>query len=355
MDVQMIKNIWFLLGILLLTGCLSACSMYPVSDYRYGTRNNPGIPSPYFQTHAKISRDENQQFQLTNFCTSRNNHVSVIYTGHSKRTLAKYRSEYLNLIAEVEAAHKNVACEEVQRSQGSPWDSLYVNFRGTEIFMGSPTDLGASHELGARYISVPEKCYASPNECLRKNEFLEFNDELGHEGFFINYKKALGALDEAFNNVPIEEYRVKATEVFRLDEEYVEVANAAVERLSEIDRISNAYHAKEEEKKKKKRQALELRETKENERKRKQAQKSLFKTLSKNKKELGDQVCTPQNDFGYVERLSGVKIQIRVKGSALDQKDYLFFTPESISYSYVNKDNIIWDQGSSWAACSFTR
>ena len=345
----MIKNIWLLLGILLFTCCLSACSVHPVSDYQHGVRNNPGIPSPYFQMHAKITRDENEQYQLTDFCTTRSNHIPVIYAQHSERVLAKYRSEYLNIMAEVEATHKNMACGEVPNQQGSPWDSLYVNFRGPEIFMGSPARVSAS--LDTNYILVPEECYATPNQCLKKNEFLEFNDVSEHEGFFINYKKALSALNEAFKNVPVEEYIIQAKEVFRLDEEFIRVSNAATKRLSEINRISDNYHAKEERKKR----SIELSRAKENERKRKQAQESLFKTLSKNKKELGDQVCTPENDFGYVEHVSGAKIQIRVKGSALDQEDYLFFTPESINYSYVNKDDIIWDQSSLWAACTFIR
>lgn len=75
---------------------------------------------------------------------------------------------------------------------------------------------------------------------------------------------------------------------------------------------------------------------------------SAFNEGVKNKV-VGDEICTKRNRFGYLERVEGGKVQIRLKGIVSSTKEYMLFTKSQ--FDYHPKNEIIWDNSYSWAKC----
>ncbi len=73
-------------------------------------------------------------------------------------------------------------------------------------------------------------------------------------------------------------------------------------------------------------------------------------------KNVGDRVCSADNKFGYVDEVNAEKIKVLLKGRASRQKPYYFFDVFKIgSRFYIETmETTIWDDFSSWAACSFS-
>lgn len=81
------------------------------------------------------------------------------------------------------------------------------------------------------------------------------------------------------------------------------------------------------------------------------AQKS-FNELSLSRKDIGDKVCRGDNLYGFVEGVSGDKVQVRLVGKALDVDEYFFFGKGGSFYSRDIKE-IGWFESKDFAECSF--
>lgn len=81
--------------------------------------------------------------------------------------------------------------------------------------------------------------------------------------------------------------------------------------------------------------------------------KRLFASSASRSKAVGDAICSADNRYGYVERISGEKIQIRVEAKARSA-DYYFFDPLRSNRIRSTQDGrIIWDNSSNWGICSW--
>lgn len=81
-----------------------------------------------------------------------------------------------------------------------------------------------------------------------------------------------------------------------------------------------------------------------------------FAVAARAPKRVGDKVCSQHSVFGYIERISENKLQIRQVGKLPNEKSYYFFRPDyrADKFHYSRTDHaIIWASASEWAVCSF--
>jgi hypothetical protein len=81
-----------------------------------------------------------------------------------------------------------------------------------------------------------------------------------------------------------------------------------------------------------------------------------YKRLVLLPKSVGEQVCTIDNLFGYVEATSDDKIKVNVIGKPKHEHTYYFFESNNVHnlYSYdAAQVPLIWSQKNEWASCSF--
>lgn len=80
--------------------------------------------------------------------------------------------------------------------------------------------------------------------------------------------------------------------------------------------------------------------------------KRLFNKATLQAKNIGEVICTANNKFGYVEKISGKRIQIRLKG-AVNKESYYFFANNSDDrFNYKKLNEIVWDESTNWGQCT---
>lgn len=72
-------------------------------------------------------------------------------------------------------------------------------------------------------------------------------------------------------------------------------------------------------------------------------------------KTVGQEVCSADNRIGWVERVEGDKLQIRVDRVASDLHDYAMFDDRFFTFSYHSIGRLIWDNSKNWAECYLSR
>tara|TARA_R110001583_G_scaffold155072_1_gene306766 strand:+ start:438 stop:1373 length:936 start_codon:yes stop_codon:yes gene_type:complete len=85
------------------------------------------------------------------------------------------------------------------------------------------------------------------------------------------------------------------------------------------------------------------------------------KAMFAKKKDIGDAICTSDNQMGFVEDINKDRIKVRIVGEGIspagfsifsDPKD-IFFNPKVPPSKYVPKDKVIWDHNLGWGLCDF--
>ena len=82
----------------------------------------------------------------------------------------------------------------------------------------------------------------------------------------------------------------------------------------------------------------------------------LFDRLKNLSKDVGEKVCNRANIFGYIDRISGSRIQVRQIGKVHFNKTLYFFNNETKGGSFkYSKPSVplVWDLGTKWATCNF--
>ncbi|MBW8190656.1 hypothetical protein K0504_06360 [Neiella marina] len=79
-----------------------------------------------------------------------------------------------------------------------------------------------------------------------------------------------------------------------------------------------------------------------------------FSRLSDAPKSIGDEICSWNNLYGFVDDVSNHRIRILVKGKARVNTPGFFFRPAPGSYYSDDKEEHIWDDAKNWAACDYS-
>ncbi len=78
-----------------------------------------------------------------------------------------------------------------------------------------------------------------------------------------------------------------------------------------------------------------------------------FLKQTKTVKSRGDQICSWENKFGYVEDVAGNKIRILVKGMVRAKQGF-FFELTQHRFLPAKIEEHIWDDSSNWGSCNFS-
>lgn len=76
-------------------------------------------------------------------------------------------------------------------------------------------------------------------------------------------------------------------------------------------------------------------------------------------KQIGQQVCSPDNYFGWVDSIHGDSIKVNVVGVARTKPllyefdDLQFFKGELFDFSYHEVDKLVWAKSADWGVCQF--
>lgn len=139
---------------------------------------------------------------------------------------------------------------------------------------------------------------------------------------------------------------------------YVELKTASVSKhwldisVKEVDQKLADRSVKRQER------ALE-RKRREEERYRNSPRVQRFLAQASIPKRVGQQVCSPDNIFGYVTAVQGNRIQVQVKGAARTPAAYTkfdnfqFFKSGMFDYTYHEMNTVITANSSDWGVCNF--
>jgi len=189
--------------------------------------------------------------------------------------------------------------------------------------------------------------------------------------FYFDWNKASEALENAvsgdkYGTVDKAVSDLKAEYLVRLENKKKVDAENAERRADEAKRKAELERQEEKERQ------LELRRRAEESRLLPQR----FLELSKRPKKAGDKVCRRDNLYGFVENVSGSKIQVRVIGQVYEQEvsiikpsfggpnleitgeqknaeEYYFFRHNQGTFKYRVVNDIGWFEASDFAECSF--
>ncbi|SGY81451.1 hypothetical protein [Moritella viscosa] len=72
-------------------------------------------------------------------------------------------------------------------------------------------------------------------------------------------------------------------------------------------------------------------------------------------KSIGQEICSAENQFGYVEDINGNKLKIRLIGKAINKHNYYFFGELAKSkFNFkLSAVEMIWDEQLDWGKCAF--
>lgn len=84
-----------------------------------------------------------------------------------------------------------------------------------------------------------------------------------------------------------------------------------------------------------------------------QQARDLFHARANESKAVGEQVCTADNYFGYVQQVADNNLQVHVVGRGGRIKPYAFFYDEDLRFISDRVEEAQWGPSQRWAACNF--
>ncbi|TPE46595.1 hypothetical protein FJM67_15860 [Maribrevibacterium harenarium] len=84
--------------------------------------------------------------------------------------------------------------------------------------------------------------------------------------------------------------------------------------------------------------------------------RSKFLARSTELKQVGQQVCSPSNQLGYVDAVSeSSAIKVNIVGKVMTSKNYFMFYDNISTFTVQNLNEYIWSSSDQWSSCSFQK